>query len=100
LGQVAKELATAGAALGGFTDIWKLWADAKARAEERFSQNAMPQGSAMPQDTNIVPMANGRTVRLELDVNGISNLPEDRGKLQELARALWREAELSGLRAT
>ena len=41
----------------------------------------------------------GRSTAINISISGDGGaLPRDRGRLQELARMIWREAEMQGMR--
>ena len=56
-------------------------------------------GGTSAQGMSFVPSTSAVNVTVKIEGSG-ADLPSDRTKLQELARAIWREAELAGMRMT
>jgi len=107
----AAGMAQLGQAISGFADVWQTWRDLIDRTMQQW--NPLPNGEPVPPPggwfgengnsgsgtdrtgMRALPASSGWVININVDPGTI---PTDRSKLQELARAIWREAEMSGLR--
>ena len=91
-----------GEAVKDLGDVWSRWATTNFENLKDIFQSGRGPDNATPSNVQPQSFGGGRTAAtININVRGDgAQLPGDRQKLRELARAIWREAELTGMRLT